>query len=276
MGTVRIGGIVKSSPSTQFWLEADWVQTDSANNRSLLRVWLRAANGPSGLIGSNFLAEGYQNAHANGYLFEVRRNPFLPSGFTQNQQRWHESADRWFSHNGDGNGPSVSLAMELGYGDINDRGDNGRWHTGSIGAPARIPRAPGAAGTPSASGITPIGASITWGAASRGHANIVEYQIQRATNSAFTSGVVTVGTGTSRSHSPTNLTPATRYWWRARARNADGWGAWSGAMSFETLGGGRIKHAGAWVNATPWLKSGGAWSRSRPWQKQGGVWVPLR
>lgn len=271
MGTVRIGGIVTSGPSTQFWLEADWVSTDSANNRSLLRVWGRGANGPSGTTGSSFLGSGEQVAFVNGDIIGVySANPFLPSGFAQNQQRWHVSWDRWFGHDGNGNGPSVALMMDLNFGSVNQR------HFGDIGAPARIPRAPGAPGTPSASGITPIGATITWGAASRGHANIVEYQIQRATNSAFTTGVVTVGTGTTRSHTPTNLTPATRYWWRARARNGDGWGAWSGAMNFETLGGGRVKHGGAWVNATPWVKAGGSWSRARPWIKHGGVWVPSR
>lgn len=234
MGTVRIGGIVKASPSTQFWLEADWVQTDAANNRSLLRVWLRCANGPSGSTGSSFFGEGYQNAHANGYLFEVRRNPFLPSGFGQNQTRWHESADRWFSHDGNGNGPSVGLQMELGYGSINDRGDNGQWHTGSIGAPPRIGRAPGKTPRPSASNVTATGTTLSWSAADRGHANIVEYQVQRSLSSSFSSPATT-STGTSRSLNVTGLTAGTEYFYRVRARNGDGWGAWSDTRSARTL-----------------------------------------
>lgn len=257
MGTVRIGGVVKGGPSTQFWLEADWVQKDDANNRSLLRVWLRTANGPSGNSDSRFLAEGYQNAHANGYLFEVRRNPFLPSGFGQNQTRWHESRDRWFGHDSNGNGPSVSLGMELGYGGISDRYDNGRAHTGSIGAPSRIGRAPGKTPRPSVSNITARGLRLAWSAASRGHADIVEYQVQRATNSAF-SGAVAASAGNNRAIDLETLNPGTDYWFRVRARNGDGWGEWSDAVAARTLSGAYVGKGGSFPSAEVRVGKGGS------------------
>lgn len=232
--TLRIGRVRKFSPDTEFWVDADWVDQDSGGNYSILGMWVKAGNGPGGNSGSNFLAEGYQNVHANGYVGEVRRNPFLPSGYNAGQERWNVYFEKRFYHDGNGNGPSVNLGMELGYGSINDRYDNGRAHTGSIGAPPRIGRAPGKTPRPSASDITATGTKLAWSAADRGHADIVEYQVQRSLSSSFSSPTTT-STGTSRSLNVTGLTAGTEYFYRVRARNGDGWGAWSDTRSARTL-----------------------------------------
>ncbi len=183
MGTVRIGGVVKGSPSTQFWLEADWVAQDQANNRSLLRVWLRAANGPSGTTGSNYGGFGKQVAHVNGaYMFEHNGNPFLPSGYGQNQTRWHDSGDWWIGHDGEGNLGGQGLSMLLQYGSINES------HYGSIEAPPRIPKPPTPPRNLSVANLTPTSAGVNYaGSADYRGANVVGwtadwYEINNSTN----------------------------------------------------------------------------------------------
>lgn len=257
MTTLRIGRVRKFSPDTEFWVDADWVRQDSGGNFSILGMWVKAGNGPGGNSGSNFLGEGYQNVHANGYVGEVRRNPFLPSGYNAGQERWNAYFEKRFDHNGDGNGPSVSLGMELGYGSIIDRYDNGRAHTGSIGAPSRIGRAPGKTPRPSVSNITARGLRLAWSAASRGHADIVEYQVQRATNSAF-SGAVAASAGNNRAIDLETLNPGTDYWFRVRARNGDGWGAWSDAVAARTLSGAYVGKGGSFPSAEVRVGKGGS------------------
>lgn len=156
MGTVRIGGIVKSGPSTQFWLEADWVRADWGGNYTVLGVWLRAANGPGGNSSSYFGNWGKQTAHANGYLAEHNGQPFLPSGYAQNQTRWHDYYERAFGHDGEGWGPGVGLAMELVYGGVNEI------HYGSIGAPGRIPKPPTAPQNLRVESVTPTSAGVRY------------------------------------------------------------------------------------------------------------------
>lgn len=61
----------------------------------------------------------------------------------------------------------------------------------------------------------------------------------------------------------TNLDPAQKYYFWARARNAIGWGPWSIRTDVQLP-------AGAWVNV------GGIWKRALPWENVGGVWKILR
>lgn len=141
MATARIF-VTKSSPSTTFAIEADWVRQNASENYSVLGIWIIANNGPQGSTGSYQNGYGYQNVHANGYVGQHTGDPFLPSGYAQNQRRWTDYYEKRFDHDGEGYGPSVSLGMELGYGGVSDRYDNGRVHQGVIGAPPRIAKPP--------------------------------------------------------------------------------------------------------------------------------------
>jgi hypothetical protein len=272
MGTVRIGGIVKASPSTQFWLEADWVASNSSANTSTLGVWLRAANGPSGSTASNFGGYGRQEGHANGYLFEHNGNPFLPSGVPQNGQRWHDYAERTFTHDGNGNLYDVGLAMRLVYGSIDE------FHYGSITAPGRIPRAPGAPGTPSVSNILPTTATVAWSGAYRGHADIDQYLVRVHTNpNPDAAGYVDfAGGGGTFSRSLTGLVPGTRYYTKVYARNSDGYGPGSAVTTFQTLAGGRAWDGSAWRNCRVRYWNGSAWQLVRVRSWDGSQWRTTR
>lgn len=85
--------------------------------------------------------------------------------------------------------------------------------------------------------VTQTSATVNWTApSSSGGAAISNYQVQRATNAGFTTGLSTVstGSGASRSRSITGLTRATRYYVRVRASNGTAWSPWSSSLFFST------------------------------------------
>ena len=94
----------------------------------------------------------------------------------------------------------------------------------------RIPKPPNAPSTPSRSFAAPTTMTISWGAPDNNGASIDEYQLQYDDNSRFSSPS-TVSTGTSRSKAVTVGIGKTWYF-RVRARNAQGWGSWSSATSY--------------------------------------------
>lgn len=82
--------------------------------------------------------------------------------------------------------------------------------------------APSAPGTPSFSGVGTSGMTVSWSAPSdAGGTPVTHYLLDRATNSAFSSNLVTTNlSGTSLG--VTGLNPGTTYYWRVRAVNATG------------------------------------------------------
>ena len=93
-------------------------------------------------------------------------------------------------------------------------------------APSQVP-------APSISVITQTSANVNWTAPSSGGSAITGYDVQRATNSAFSAGLVTTAV-TTLSTAFTGLSPGTTYWVRVRAKNAVGAGAYSTSTSFAT------------------------------------------
>jgi hypothetical protein len=95
--------------------------------------------------------------------------------------------------------------------------------------------APSAPSQPSISGVTATSASVSWFAPSDpGGSAITNYEVQRATDSSFTTDVVTVASSSSPA-SLTGLLPGTTYYLRVRAVSSAGAGAWSSTSSFQTL-----------------------------------------
>jgi len=90
---------------------------------------------------------------------------------------------------------------------------------------------PGAPGVPSGTFVAPSTIDTSWTAAPTNGSSIQEYQVERATNSTFTAGSVVSSAGTALSFSHTGLSYGVTYYFRARARSAQGWGAWSAASA---------------------------------------------
>lgn len=70
----------------------------------------------------------------------------------------------------------------------------------------------------------------------------------------------------------TGLQPATTYYFWSRGRNAIGWGPWSVRNSAKTLAGAKVRVAGVWKDAIPYVKVNGAWKLAEPYVKVAGTW----
>lgn len=93
-----------------------------------------------------------------------------------------------------------------------------------------LAEAPFAPGSLSNTLTIPNTVNLAWGAPDNRGSAILEYQVQYAPNSTF-SGASTVSAGTARTDVIAGLTINTTWYFRVRARNSIGWGAWSAATS---------------------------------------------
>lgn len=136
--------------------------------------------------------------------------------------------------------------------------------TATTGAFATTGIAVGAIGSDTAtiSWTTPVGATATG------------YEVQYATSADFTSGVQTVTSETwANEQVLAALSPATGYWARVRSNTDSGYGAWSSAVSFQTLSGAKIRRNGEWVEAVAYVRQGGAWVIAQVHKRKNGAWV---
>lgn len=117
-----------------------------------------------------------------------------------------------------------------------------------------------------------------------GGAGVVGYRVQRATNSAFTTGVATVDVGTGGGTTLTGLTPGATYYLRATARNVvtDAFGKlggpWSGTVTRtmpEAIGLGRIRSGTSFVESDGRIRIGSSWVELAGKQWTGSAWEDL-
>jgi hypothetical protein len=109
-----------------------------------------------------------------------------------------------------------------------------------IGSPPVIlpPTAPVLA-TPVDNAIgVPVSTSLSWVAVP----GATTYRVQVSTSSTFTTSVVDDSTLTGTSRAVSGLANSTMYYWRVRAKNAAGFGAFSAARSFKTIGTTWVEH----------------------------------
>lgn len=72
------------------------------------------------------------------------------------------------------------------------------------------------------------------------------------------------------------LTAGRIYYFRVRARNAVGWGAWSGVLAVQLKAGANVKIGGVWKKAVPYVNVGGVWKVAQPYVKIAGLWKETR
>ncbi|AYD84509.1 minor tail protein [Microbacterium phage Trireme] len=214
----------KTGPNTTFILGADRIGQSEDGNYTTVRCYLAAVNGPGGTTASRFLDWGQQQGHIENVVHFGTHSgqPFLPSGYSDNQVRWIDTWDVNVGHGSDGRRGGVTLRMYLGYGGTNES------HYADFNDFPRIAKAPSAPPAPTLSNVTTNSVRVNGRApGDDGGAPILEYQFQAATNSAFTAGVVT-SSNAGPVHDVGGLTPGQRYWFRYRARNRRGWSGWAG------------------------------------------------
>lgn len=139
--------------------------------------------------------------------------------------------------------------------------------------PARYER-PSPPGT-SVDNINPTSARIVVSAPSyNGGANINAYEAYVLSNNALPgAGGNVVASASGGTFTANNLTPGTRYYYTARARNAAGlWSSWAAMKVFDTLPAAMVKQNGVWRNALVYVKVNGTWRLATPYVKVNGVW----
>ena len=81
--------------------------------------------------------------------------------------------------------------------------------------------------------ITHTGVTLNWpNPTDWGGNNTDDYDVQYATDSAFTAGVVTTAVNNANSLNVSGLTAGKKYYWRVRGKNTAGSGAWSGTADW--------------------------------------------
>jgi len=157
--------------------------------------------------------------YSGGFTFDFRRTNTVVIA----------SASTWLGHS-----PSGSLT-------INVSGWIAHTGTSAIGGPgstdgnmalpsiSRIPPAPTPLGIDQ---VTARSLRYRFASAGDGGSAIVRWEVQYASNAAFTAAQTITSNGTS---TVAGLTPGQQYWFRARGVNGVGAGAWSGASSAVTV-----------------------------------------
>lgn len=184
----------------------------------------------------------------------------------------YPSGSPWVTVWSGGIGDGQSVAFQVG-----DTGTSGFGGGGVLWADvvrATAPPAPSnVAGTPDQ--ITATGMRYRFRETGNGGSPIIRWEYQCSALADF-SGAAWVTAPMSGDVVRSDLIPGTTYYWRARGVNSEGNGARSAVVFARTLGGGRVRAAGIWRDATSWLRVAGVWKRATPWQKVAGVWKRVR
>ncbi len=175
----------------------------------------------------------------------------------------------------DGNGyRSISFSSAVG----------GRTTIGSATAKGslaltRIPKTPGAPLITGTVGNTVLGPQdikttsilCKFSGTTDGGSTITGWQLQVATNTAFTTDVVTLSSGGSTT--VTGLKPGVMYYFRARGGNNVGWGAWSATASAKTRAALYVSDGTAWQSVEIYVSDGTTWHIAEVYVSNGSAWL---
>ncbi|WP_102193216.1 DUF859 family phage minor structural protein [Microbacterium aurantiacum] len=112
----------KTSPSTQFVLEADYVGMSIDGNYSMVDCFVRAVN--TGNTSSYDGGDGVHHGYVEGVgTFAWRQaQPFMPSGYQNGQLRWRVGGRVHIGHNADGTRGPARVVMAVSYPGVGDSG----------------------------------------------------------------------------------------------------------------------------------------------------------
>jgi len=133
---------------------------------------------------------------------------------------------------------------------------------------------PSAPAAPTVDNIGQLTATVSYTAPATGGMPITGYDIQRATDDAFSTNVVTT-TDTASPLDITGLLPGVSYWVRVRAKNANGTGPWSDAGSFTAAPSVWLRTAdnSSWLGGQVYIPIGTTWVLCTTQTWNGSTWV---
>lgn len=265
MATRRVD-VTVSSPSTEFYTDADQVSQSQSGNYSTVNYWVGATNrGGTTSFDANNGAQTATIAGSGG----AGHGGTIPSGVSVGVQRWYDGP--WglnLGHDSAGNRGADTVAQTITW-------SWGQTNTGSIGPYTRIPKPPTLPGTPVASNLLPTSVKLTWTASTNNNGSaITGYLVRRWLGSARTGTYTDVVTLNALTYTDTSLTPGTTYSYGIYAKNGS-YGVYSpisGNLTIKTIAPAHVRVAGVWHYATPYVKVAGVWKVSQPWVRVGGVW----
>lgn len=211
----------------------------------------------------------------SSYAIDVSGNSVGSNGnfgfdFRNSDSLLLHASDNWFS--ADSNGymnysvAGYCTAAILGYTQT----------IGNYSAP-RIPRPPYAPFSypTAATALTNITASsmqYRFFGTDSGGSTILEWQLEYSTTSNFAGGTVTALTSSGTS-TVTGLASGTQYWFRARGRNAQGWGAYSDVATATTLASVKVSNGSSWLTPTVLVSDGTQWRSPSVFYSKSAAWL---
>lgn len=219
-------GVFQGRPDHRLNLYVYVAEQDRAGNRSRLAWGLYAERTGAWQGSFNNSSFGYSVNVGGNITNGAASLPFSAS----TSQLLLRTGDHWFNHDGNGYlsvffSAVMPDAAQFGTAQTNQ----GRLDADRI-APPTFP--PGAPDNGIVDNATINSLRYRFSGTTDGGSAILEWQAQADDDANFGSPITVSSSGTSTF---TGLTPATRYFFRARGRNGVGWGPWGASASGETL-----------------------------------------
>jgi hypothetical protein len=101
-----------------------------------------------------------------------------------------------------------------------------------------------------------------------GGSSIIRWELGYGTSSSSPSTIITA----SGTQTVSGLDLSTTYYFWARGVNAVGTGSWSSRFQGDTLAGAKVRVAGVWKDAIPYVRVAGVWKPAVPYVRVSGTW----
>lgn len=135
-----------------------------------------------------------------------------------------------------------------------------------------FPNIPGTPSNPTIIYSPPSTIDLTMTAPANNGATILDYEISYDDNSSFVSPDTILVAAPTLTATISGLSPGTTYWFKYRARNSQGWGTYSEAVSIFLYAGPRVKNLNVYKNTVCYIKIGGVWKVAIPYVRLNGTW----
>lgn len=265
MGTTRIARGSGAAPTTDYYMEADWVAQNHAGNYSTAYFWVKAVNrGSTSSFDNN---QGSQVWQMDGITYAGHYGT-MPSGVPNGGTRWYDGP--WgvdVGHDGEGWGADRNIRQIIsGWFSFND--------VVVLPAPARIAKPPSTPGTPVASEVLPQSMRLSWSASADNRGSAIDHYLLRRYETADGTGSYTDSVANNLSRVISGLTPGKTYSWRVYAHNGSsaGYSPASGLLVAATMAPARIKVGGIYEYGIPFVKVSGIYKTAVPMVKRAGIY----